>query len=369
MKVLHISKYYPPYTGGVEDVCYNIVNGVSTTHEQKVLCFNNENQTITSIVEGVEIRRVGIAFQLAKQPISMKYIHELKCLLNSFNPDIIHLHLPNPLICLYILLLNVRSAKIIAHWHSDIVAQKISYKLLYPIERLILKKTYRIIVTSPNYLECSKPLNIFREKCVVIPNMISLEKMNLVKSENSHSDPLQKKKSIVLFIGRHVEYKGIEYLLDAEKYITSDCLIYIAGYGPLTDYLKRRNESDRIHFIGRISDEDMVTYMNAASVFAFPSITKNEAFGVALAEAMYCKAVPVTFTIKGSGVNWVSLNGNTGIEVENKNSKAFGEAIDFLLKNDSIRMQYAEEGHKRVLKHFTMRTIKKQIIDIYESCL
>ena len=38
---------------------------------------------------------------------------------------------------------------------------------------------------------------------------------------------------------------------------------------------------------------------------------------------MYCGTPAVTFTIPGSGVNWVSLNGETGIEVPNGDDKAF----------------------------------------------
>ena len=48
----------------------------------------------------------------------------------------------------------------------------------------------------------------------------------------------------------------------------------------------------------------------------FPSITKNEAFGVVLAEAMYCYTPAITFTIEGSGVNWVNLHQVTGLEME-----------------------------------------------------
>ena len=42
MKILHISKYYPPYSGGIEDVCYNLVKSLSE-EEQKVICFNDVN--------------------------------------------------------------------------------------------------------------------------------------------------------------------------------------------------------------------------------------------------------------------------------------------------------------------------------------
>lgn len=105
--------------------------------------------------------------------------------------------------------------------------------------------------------------------------------------------------------------------------------------------------------------------MGAADVFAFPSVTKNEAFGVVLAEAMYCRTVPVTFTIKGSGVNWVSINGETGLEVENGNSEAFGKAIDLLLLNDKLRIDLAENAHKRVVDMFTMDTVQMYLQKVY----
>lgn len=81
---------------------------------------------------------------------------------------------------------------------------------------------------------------------------------------------------------------------------------------------------------------------------------QNEAFGVALAEAMYCYTPAVTFTIPGSGVNWVSLNNETGLEVPNKDVKAYAEAIDTLLSNDNLCKQFAEAGHKRVKDNFTI---------------
>ena len=66
----------------------------------------------------------------------------------------------------------------------------------------------------------------------------------------------------------------------------SYCVFVIAGSGPLTDELKADCHSDRVRFVGRLKDDELRWYHYAASVFAFPSITKNEAFGVALAESL-----------------------------------------------------------------------------------
>ena len=70
----------------------------------------------------------------------------------------------------------------------------------------------------------------------------------------------------------------------------------------------------------------------------FLLIQKAEGFGLTLAEAMYCNAVPVTYTIEGSGVNWVSLHEVTGLEVPNRNVAEYAKAIDELLSDDKKEM-------------------------------
>lgn len=369
MRILHISKYYPPYRGGIEDICFSFVQFLKPEYEEKVVCFNDSCHSILSDVDGVEVMRAGTLCELASQPLSFSFFFILRKYIRTFVPEIIHLHLPNPLACVYLLCLLPAKTKLVLHWHSDIVAQKYLYKLFTSIEKAVLKRADKIIVTSPQYLEYSYPLSPYKEKVIVIPNIISTDKMKLNASKDTITQ-LKKQygnKPIVFFMGRHVPYKGIEYLIESEKYITSECVVLIAGSGPSTEELKKSVHSERIKFIGKIPDREINVYMGAASVFAFPSITKNEAFGVALAEAMYCKVPPVTFTIEGSGVNWVNLNGVTGIEVANKDAKAFGEAIDTLLKNDSLRKLYAENSHNRVVEMFTMQAVKKQLLELYKN--
>ena len=134
------------------------------------------------------------------------------------------------------------------------------------------------------------------------------------------------------------------------KYVKSDCVFVIAGKGPLTEELKAQCHSSRVHFVGKLSDEELKIHHYAASVFAFPSITKNEAFGVALAEAMYCGTPAVTFTIPGSGVNWVSLN-----------------AIDTLLGDKELSRRFSENGKKRVKDNFTIPVMVEQMDKYYSE--
>ena len=250
-----------------------------------------------------------------------------------------------------------KNVKLVVHWHMDIIKQAKIYPFIKPFETALLKRADLILVTSPTYRDASLPLQPFRDKIKILPNAMDESNFILQEGDKEQIEKIKSQynnKKIIFFIGRHIQYKGLPYLIEAEKYIKGECEIVIAGQGPLTEDLKKQCNSKRVHFVGKLSDDELRWHHYAASIFAFPSITKNEAFGVALAEAMYCYTPAVTFTIPGSGVNWVSLNNKTGLEVANKDVKAYAEAIDTLLSNDNLCKQFAEAGHKRVKENFTI---------------
>ena len=82
---------------------------------------------------------------------------------------------------------------------------------------------------------------------------------------------------------------------------------------------------------------------------------------------MYCKTPAVTFTIPGSGVNWVNLNGVTGLEVPNGDSKAFAEAIEKLLSDEGLAEKYAKAGHLRIIENFTIPKMIAKMNEVYNE--
>src|SRR5574344_10001 len=367
IRILHISKYYSPHVGGIEDICKSIVDKL-TDFDFEVLCFNDSKEDLIDHVDGIKVTRAGIWKQIARQSIPYHFGKMLTSVLKSFQPDVIHLHLPNPLVLMYVLLYVPHDIKIVVHWHSDIVVHNYIHIFIYPLERLILNRANTVIATSPQYIEGSTLLKKYKDKCVVVPNVVSELKMNTKPKSGITIDDIHHKygENIVLFVGRHVRYKGIDYLIESSKYVKGGETIIIAGQGPDTEHLKMLAQGlNNIIFIGRIPDDELGTYMRAAKVFAFPSITKNEAFGIVLAEAMYCGAVPVTFTIDGSGVNWVNIKNVTGLEVANKNYIEFASAIDSLQANLKMRNDYSYNAKKRITENFTICNITKKLINIY----
>ena len=71
-----------------------------------------------------------------------------------------------------------------------------------------------------------------------------------------------------------------------------------------------------------------------------------------MAEGMYFAHPAVTFTIPGSGVNYVNLDGVTGIECPNSDYKAYADALRRLC-NDELREAYGRAARQRVLENFT----------------
>ena len=84
-KILHISKFYYPYFGGIEDVVHSIVTEMEDKYEQHVICFNHEKSgTIRTTNQGIEVIRVNAPIITSSQPLSMSYYRFLLDEIDTF---------------------------------------------------------------------------------------------------------------------------------------------------------------------------------------------------------------------------------------------------------------------------------------------
>lgn len=371
--ILHISKYYFPYMGGVENICKYLVERMPW-HDTSVVCFNDSHANTVDEVNGHHVYRAGAFINIARQALSFSYKSVLQRAILTEKPDIIQFHWANPFPAILLRMVIPKDVRLIVHWHMDIIRQWYLYWAVRPWEKWLIGRADQIVVTSPQYRDGSQPLQKVKDKVSIVPNAIDNAIFELRPDDDRRIMEIKDRyngKPIVFFMGRHTKYKGLQHLIDAERFMKSDCVVIIGGQGPLTDKLKKRTEkrgANRIFFVGRLSDDDLRCHLYAASVFAFPSVTKNEAFGVALAEAMYCNTPAVTFTIPGSGVNWVNLNGVTGIEVpQDKNQDIlYAHAIDKLVTDKALQIKYAEAAHKRIAENFLIRHMVEAMEKVYK---
>lgn len=366
--ILHVSKYYHPCLGGIETLAKSMAEGL-TAFRNIVVCYSTEDEDSVDQVDGVTVYRVKVNFSLMSQDVALGYYQTLKKLMAEYEPQYVHVHCPNPYIYPLVLKAIHPETKLIVHWHSDILSKGIIYRLIKPFENVILKRANLIITTSPNYIHPSSPVYRYKEKISVAQSGIVVDNFDLKENDKVRIAEIKRQygnKPIVFLFGRHIPYKGIDWLMKIEKLVKSDCQFIIAGSGPLTKQLMQDNTSSRITFTGKLSTDDLRCYIHAADVFAFTSNTKAEALGLALAEAMYCRCTPIVFHLEGSGVNWVSIKDQTGLEIPLGDLQAYAKAIDLLLTDRSLRDKLAEAAHQRVIDMFTEQKSISIIKGIYE---
>lgn len=367
-KVLQIADYIYPCISGIGVTAMDIAQALKSRGiQQKIICMNHNvvedgiqmdaGRSIRHKVSGIEVIRCRMDLHIASQPISLPYIRILNKVMEEFRPDTVIFHYPNPYMAQFLLHYKKWPFKLAVWWHSDIVKQKVLGKLFTVQNHELLKRADKVVATSGNYIGGSKYLSKYRRKCVVIPNCIREHAMQLTVNEKEMAAAIKPEGKIMCFsLGRHVPYKGFAFLIEAAKYLDSKFVFYIGSTGPLTEELKAQAAGDqRFIFTGHLSQQELKAYYYACDIFCFPSITKNEAFGLALADAMYYGKPSVTFTIPGSGVNYVSPGGLTGIECRNRDARQYAKAIQTLAGNKELREKFGKNAHLRSVREFSFK--------------
>ena len=371
-RVLHISKRYPPYIGGIETYCHDICESVKGIVEQKVIAFNDGKNTLNEMYEGVDVTRVGVQLIVSSQPLCKDYKKELYRIFREFKPTIIIFHYPNPFAAHYLLKAMKKfkfDGKFILSWICDIIKQKFLMKFFDKQNKKLLEIADKVTVITPTYLKDTSYLPYYDKDYFVLPCCISEARTHVTEEQKELSKRIKDRyagKKICFFYGRHVEYKGLKYLIEADNYLDNDKVqIVIAGSGPLTKELKEQAKTkNNIEFVGRLSDDEINAYLMACDVFTFPSITRNEAFGISLVEAMYFGKPTVTFEIKGSGVNWVSVDGKTGLVAKNGNAKDFADKINTIFNDERLYYYLSQNSENRCKELFLLDSFKEKAKEV-----
>ena len=196
-----------------------------------------------------------------------------------------------------------------------------------------------------------------------------------VSPQRPSPHPVQGKFKI-LFVGRHIERKGICYLIEAAKYLPRDQFeIRIVGVGDLTEELKKlasesaTPNSAEIIFTGKLSPEALANEYRTANVFTLPAIVDSkgdtEGLGVVLIEAMEL-GLPIVASNVG-GIPDVVVDGVSGILVPEKDPQALASAYKRLATEPELVKQLLAGSRKRIAECFTWDGIIERQIAVYNK--
>jgi rhamnosyl/mannosyltransferase len=369
MRVLTMVKSFYPLIGGLETTVYEITSGLSKDYDITLLTVSEDRKFRDENYHRFRVIKTPLLIKTLSTPLSVSYPNWLKKLTQK--TELIHLHSPHPLGEFSLRLFPPR-ARLVVTYHFDIVRQK-NWKWLYdPLLKKIFKRADAIVVSNPNLLSSSEIIKLFSEKCVVIPYGIQIDEYRLNPEELKQASNLKTKypKPLILFVGRLVYYKGLEYLIRAMQKVNAQ--LVIIGEGPLRKYLEaltqKLNLSARVEFVNHLSKKELRLYYHICDIFVLPSVARTEAFGMVLLEAMiYGK--PLVTTELGTGTSYVNLHEKTGYVVPPANPEALAWAINKLISNQELRHAMGNYAYLRVKNEFNIERCLERYRELYKKVL
>ncbi len=349
MRLLQVYKDYWPVVGGMENHIRLICRGLVARHPDivpTVLATNTRRPTVEETIDGVRVIKAGRLASVSSAPISL----DLFAWMGRLDADLIHLHFPYPIGELAYLAAG-RGRPMLLTYHSDIVRQKLLMQFYKPFWRRILQKARVICVSNPNYIQTSDYLRPHADKCRVIAHGSDLRQFAPTPETMARAEEIRRETGtpIVLFAGLLRYYKGAQYLIEAMATVPGATLL-IAGVGPMgaewQALAARLGLSERVKFLGRVSDPELRALFRACDVFCLPSIHRSESWGSVQVEAL-ASGKPVVSTELGTGTSWVNQDGLTGIVVPPMDAAALAGALNRLLGDPDLRARYGAAAAAR----------------------
>lgn len=116
---------------------------------------------------------------------------------------------------------------------------------------------------------------------------------------------------------------------------------------------------NKVRFLGRVSDLELITLYSMADIFAFPSFF--EGFGIPPLEAMACGAPIITSDTS----SLPEVVGDAAILVNPHDIDALSHAITRLIDNEGLREELRQKGFQRI-QHFSWPQTARKMLAVYQ---
>ncbi len=246
-------------------------------------------------------------------------------------------------------------------------SEKLTY-LAYPFLRLaetlyFLKFRHYITVSYWMKEQARKKYPKLGDSIKVIHNAVDAAQFS---PSNNNSE-----RNIVLFTGRLIGAKGINYLVEAIPTVLRrfpETLFLFIGAGNKTPYERRLRELNvpmgNFKFIGYLKEAtDLVQYYRRASIYVAPTMYEN--LPIRILEAMAC-GVPVVAS-NVCAIPEAVQDGVNGLLVQPQSIKQLADGICRLLEDATLRAKMGENARRTVLNEFNWGVSAKKISDVYQQ--
>jgi glycosyltransferase involved in cell wall biosynthesis len=372
LRILHAYKIYrPDIEGGIPAVMSSLAQGGSGAHTiHSILAARRFGAARRYTLDGVPVEAVGCLGTLFSTPLAPGYIPAL--VRHARSADVFVHHAPLPLNDAAILLGLPDDVALIVYWHADVVGYPLLKRMVAPLIRRALARADRIVVSGQPMIDHSEFLRPHADKCAVLPYGMDLEYWRTRDADGrtgaDERQPQQPRHIVAL--GRLVGYKGYDVLIRAMQ--TVDGHLTIIGEGPLLADLQQLatalGVSSRVRFAGRLPRDEIKRLFHSAQVFAFPSVTEAEAFGIVQIEAM-AAGLPIVNTHLATTVPLVARHDLEALTVAPNDPQALSQALNRLLDEPALAERLGTAGRQRAMREFDQAVFRARMADIYDDAV
>lgn len=385
MRILLIHNHYQSL-GGEDSVFENEKKSlIKAGHE--VLVYTDNNIRINSFLQ-----KVLTAFSVI---YSFKSARKIRSIIQSENPDIVHVHNFFPLISPSVFwVCQEQSIPVVHTLHNfrsicptallfhdgEIIEKSVKKSAWWTLRKKVYKKSFFGTLTLILSVEFHKYFGTWRNKVDAFialsdfskdkflqagwpPSKIHIKPNYTVPKTGGLNGPKPKHKKFALFVGRLSEEKGIEFLVNAWSKL--DYQLYIVGSGPLSE-LVNDFDADNITCLGQVEPSHVRELMVAAKCLVMTS-TWYEGFPMVLTEA-FESSLPAIVPNLGS-MGTIIEHDENGLKYDSGSESSFSEMVNLLFENQNFQKKLSNGARNSYVSNYSELTNVSMLLKIYKSVI
>lgn len=371
MRVLILAADFKPSLGGVAEYTHQVARHLQEMGDE-VLVLARPAAGGAAFDAGCPYQVQRVLAHPADKPLFITRVRRLTSVVRSFGADLLLANAPlsEPLAGRITAWLNRLPFAIIVHgqelsnYNDPDILSITAWK-----KQLVVAVAFRragVVIANSNFTRSLLlQLGVEEARSVVIHPAINARSLQaqLVRARKANVIlPLPTGRPILLTLGRLVERKGIDTVLESLPSViqeVTNVLYVVVGDGPdrarLERHVAKHNLANHVYFAGRVSEAEKALYYDAADVFVMPNRTLPdgdvEGFGIVFLEANF-HGKAVIGGASGGAVDAI-IHGKTGLLVAPDDVNKLATAISRLLTDRDYAQQLGERGREHVLTNLT----------------
>jgi len=358
MRILFVSRKFPPSVGGMEQFAYDLSQSLADKIDVKAVTWGGHGR----------LKAVLIA-------LPYLFIRSFRVIFRE-RIDIIHVN-DGVLAPLGYVLSKLFDKPFVVVIHGlDITYKNLLFKAVVPWS---VRRAAAVFCISSATAEQVRLHGITEERIIITPLAVRDDIYKKSDSDDLVSRlDLPADSKVLLTVGRLVERKGVAWFITnvlprlVEQF--PELVYLVVGDGAekpnIENAIQNAEMQSHVWLLGRVDDDLYQSAYNGSDVFVMPNIVvagDMEGFGLVVLEAALCELPVVAADLEG--IRDAIDDGKNGYLVPTGDSTAFQQRISEILADPKAARRFGHASRQYTLKNYRWPAITKRYIEVYEQIL